>query len=148
MWSEGCWSFWTKTEMLDLAWEDNWMGLMEWKCAPACASTPVFVALGNCIHIFLQIQPTVGVLCCAVNCLFLIGSFRQSQPGVQSRSCSRDVRPEWQRTWTGQAIHNSHVWLILHRAGQYVFKRPLMSVHLSAWSVLFNLKPLCIKNDF
>ncbi len=54
MWSECCCSFWTKTEMLDPAYEDNWMDLMECKRATLCVYALVFVAFWNCIYILFR----------------------------------------------------------------------------------------------
>lgn len=132
--------FLDNTEMLDLACEDNWVGLMEWKCASVSERAPVFGAFGNCVHIFFHLL--LSAEWCIVTCLSLTGSFRQSQPGVQSCGRDRDVRPEWQRSWAGQTIHNSSVWLLLHWTGQYVFKSPLVSActeicSLSTFKILY-----------
>lgn len=90
-------------------------------CACTCVSTQQFVALKNTVYsrtVFLQNKLSACMWRSILSSLPLIGSFRQSQPGIQSCGCGRDAGLEWQRTWTGQAVHNSHVWLILRRPGQ------------------------------
>lgn len=83
--------------------------------------TPVwgFVAQTNTVHPFLQIWLSEGVWRSVLSCLFLMGSFRQSQPGVQGRGGNRDIGPERQRPRTGQAVHHGHVRLFLCGSGQY-----------------------------
>lgn len=110
--------------------EDNLMELMECKLAPQCVYTLLFFCYAELYSYNFHIQLCVHLRRSIVICFYLTGLFRQSQPGVQRFGCNRDIRPEWQCTWAGQAIYNSHVRLILHRAGQYVFKWPLMSVYL------------------
>lgn len=111
--------------------------------------TPVwgFVAQKNTVHPFLQIWLSEGVWRSVLSCLFLMGSFRQSQPGVQGRGGNRDIGPERQRPRTGQAVHHGHVRLFLCGSGQYA---AFVALSLHVWKQLSSFSTgnhFCLYNN-
>lgn len=125
------WSFWTKSWNTWLCLRGRLHGL---NGPMTCTTVFVLYSVVSFAVLTLSSYYFVYTAVCACfwslrsNMLFS-GSFRQSQPSLQSSSCNRDLRSEWQCTWAGQAVQHSHVWLLLHRTGQYVFK--LLEVFIS-----------------
>lgn len=149
MWSECCWIFWTKTEMLDLVYEDNWMELMEWN-VHLCVCEDNGVCCTGELYSYILADRAVCkrlVLCRKLPVsawLFQTIPARCPELWLQSRHWTwMTMRPSW--TGITQQPCATHP-----PSGRSVYVEVIFAFSCTKifCSQNRNLKAPCIKNDF